>query len=303
MKRKMVFTVILLCLISCGGGGGSSASNSDIQEEIVFDEPYSEQVGDTFTRSTNLHVSFSKGDPLTLYNESVSTFSVVNEIPLKYGYSNAIAGPYLLETVMGGGSVSRLEYSTLGGETIIDDFIMYFTNIEYVTQSGSETPENIRVGDNYSSYSNARIFDAEGEDVGYEIMEIDFSVLNEEKITTPAGEFNAIKLSHTIESTRSAHGTSNYSGYGYSWYDTNKGLLLKVTNDGDQIFSDNSVITSATSELQSYSLVQSRPTRVPGARLENRNKGILPINLKSVFNNLKMDLYNSQHLFVEPHTN
>ena len=297
MTRTILVSLFTLFLVACGGGG-SSSSGLDTQEGFVFDEPYSEQAGDTFTRSTNLHASFSTGAPLTLYYEIVSTFSVVNEIPLKYGYSNAIPGPYLLETVMGGDTINGLEYSTLDGETIIDDSIMEFTNIEYVTQSGSETPENIRIGDNFSAYSNARIFDSEGEDIGYEIVEMNFSVIGEEKITTPAGEFSAIKLSHATENIRSTYDTSNYSSSGYSWYDTSKGLLLKVTTDGDQIFSHNTVTISAISELESYSLIQNRPSKAPDTQLKNVGVGIIPINAKSVFNHLKAVLHNSQHSII-----
>ncbi|OUS24076.1 hypothetical protein A9Q99_26405 [Gammaproteobacteria bacterium 45_16_T64] len=298
--------VIVLLIIALNGCGGSGSSNRNLQEGTVLDEPYNERAGDTFTTSITLHTDFSTGEPETWYFENIMTFSTVNEIPLKYGYSNAIGGPYLLETLTGGSTIEGLEYSTLYGQSIIDDSMTEFTSIEYVTQTGSETPENIRIDDDFSAYSNARIFNSEtGDDIGYDIIEMNFSVITEEKISMPTGELNAVKLSYTVEYNKVTNYTYNYSGGGYMWYDTSNGFLLKTTSDVDYTSSAGIIGTiSSVSELLSYSLANSKPLPVvTNTHLENRNMGIITINVNNIFGDLKNGLSYSHKLTLDSYTN
>jgi hypothetical protein len=253
----MIFLPFLISFVLMG------CSSSDNQgEELVLGDGYDEKPGDVFTTSFALSAVLSNGQSLENSSTDVKTYTLVTAIPSKYGYSNAISGPYLLESTNEDGILDGLEYMTESGDFIIDDDMDYFTNIEYTTESGNEEPENIYIGDKFSFSQNSTLFDSQsGIDSGYEITSINFSVLKEEQVTVPAGSFNAVKIGYSISSTTSTNNIiDTISGTGYGWFDTTNGFMLKlIIENGNMSLGEQNVTATFSAEtiLQSYSIAQS----------------------------------------------
>lgn len=291
--NPIFLTILFLPLMMMGGcGGGSSSSSSDAKSAdsaLILEEPYQEKSGDTFTRSLTTNNNFLTRRPETYHSLFSNSISTVNEIPQKYGYSNAIAGPYLLDTTTSGNDISSLRYSTPAGELIIGDSLTTFTNIEYTTQRGSDAPNNIRIGDTFDSYENTRLFDSStGEDIGYETFNMGFTVIAQESITTPAGEFNAVRLHLTTEYSSVTDRTISYSGSGQAWYDTNLGLLIKTSHDLEYSGPSLNGTSSSVSELQAYSLSQNRELAKPTLSIQDKGHRQFPVNVSKVFNDLRL---------------
>ena len=251
LTKLLLTSLTLLVLSSCGGGGGDSAN-----QVLVLGEGYDEKAGDIFTTSLAMDITYSNGQTASINSESVRTYSQVAEIPSKYNYSNAISGPYLLETTNEDGVLDGLEYMTLSGDSIIDDALDYYTSVEYTTESGSEEPENIYIGDKFSFFQNSTLFNSQtGVEAGYKIINMEFTVLSEEVVTVPAGVFNAVKIGYSISETRSENNIiDTLTGTGYGWFDTTNGYMLKMTIDGDMTLNEHDLTALFISEtiLQSY---------------------------------------------------
>ena len=272
LTKLLLTSLILLVLSACGGGGGDSAN-----QVLVLGEGYDEKAGDIFTTTLTMDITYSNGQTASINSESVRTYSQVAEIPSKYNYSNAISGPYLLETTNEDGVLDGLEYMTLSGDSIIDDALDYYTSVEYTTESGSEEPENIYIGDKFSFFQNSTLFNSQtGVEAGYKIINMEFTVLSEEIITVPAGEFNAVKIGYSISETRSENNIiDTLSGTGFGWFDTTNGYMLKMTLDGDMTLNEYALTASFSSEtiLQSY-FISPSIVSISAAR-------IMPINTLS----------------------
>jgi len=265
--------ILTILVTSCSGGGSDDSAN----QILVLGEGYDEKAGDIFTTSLTMDITYSNGLTVSISSESVETYSQVDEIPSKYNYSNAISGPYLLETTKEDGVLDGLEYMTLSGDSIIDDDLDYYTNVEYTTESGSEEPENIYIGDKFSFFQNTTLFNSQtGVEAGYKIINMEFTVLSEEVVTVPAGVFNAVKIGYSISETISENNIiDTVSGTGYGWFDTTNGYMLKMTADGDMTLSEHNLTASFISEviLQSYFI---SPNTVSGVAAK-----IIPINTLS----------------------
>ena len=272
LTKLILISLTSLILSACGGGGGDSAN-----QVLVLGEGYDEKAGDIFTTTLTMDITYSNGQTASINSESVRTYSQVAEIPSKYNYSNAISGPYLLETTNEDGVLDGLEYMTLSGDSIIDDALDYYTSVEYTTESGSEEPENIYIGDKFSFFQNSTLFNSQtGVEAGYKIINMEFTVLSEEIITVPAGEFNAVKIGYSISETRSENNIiDTLSGTGFGWFDTTNGYMLKMTLDGDMTLNEYALTASFSSEtiLQSYFIAPSIVS-ISAAR-------IMPINTLS----------------------
>jgi hypothetical protein len=290
---KCVFIPLLFSVFLFGCGGSGSDSPSQI---LVLGEGYDEKAGDSFTTSLSMSATYSNGQTAQINSVSVSTYSEVDEIPAKYNYSNAISGPYLLETTNKDGILDELGYMTLSGEGIIEDELDYFTNVEYTTESGSDEPENIYIGDKFNFYQNATLFNSQtGVEAGYRIVNMAFTVLSEEIITVPAGEFNAAKIGYSISETLSENNIiDTLSATGYGWFDTTNGYMLKMTADGDMTLNEQALTASFTSEiiLQSYfispSVASNTAARImPVNTLSNTEikAGLIFFSLKKGFSN------------------
>ena len=85
---------------------------------------------------------------------------------------------------------------------------------------------------------------------------MEFSVLSEEKVTIPAGEYNAVKIGYNISGTTSKNDViDTLSATGYGWFDTTNGYMLKMTvDDGEMTLGEFNLTASFSSKivLQSY---------------------------------------------------
>jgi hypothetical protein len=294
LSRYSILFVILgatSLLAGCGGGGGSDNQGA----ELVLGDGYDEKAGDVFTTSFTLDATFSNGQSGRNSFTAVKTYSQVSIIPSKYGYSLSKNGPFLLETTDEDGVLDGLEYMTESGRFIIDDDLDYFTSVEYTTESGSEEPENIYIGDKFSFIQNSTLFDSQsGVDAGYEITNIDFSVLREEQVTVPAGSFNAVKIGYSISSTISKNNiVDTVSGTGSGWFDTTNGFMLKlIIEDGNMTLSEQNVTASFSAEtiLQSYSISQNKPSKISLGTSASKTLSLIDINPLLIFHNLKKSI-------------
>ena len=162
----------------------------------------------------------------------------------------------------------------------------YFSSIEYTTESGSEEPENIYIGDKFSFNQNSILFNSQsGVEIGYEITEINLSVLREEQITVPAGSFNAVKIGYSISSTISKNNILyTLSGTGYGWFDTTNGFMLKlIIKNGNISLGEQNVTATFSAEtiLQSYLIAQSSSKNK--AITVQKAKFLQPIDIKPRF--------------------
>lgn len=284
MVNKFVMLPILFGIVLSGCGGSSGSDNQG--EELVLGDGYDEKPGDVFTTSFAIDATFSNGQSSASSSIQVKTYSQVSIIPSKYGYSLSTNGPFLLETTKEDGVLDGLKYMNESGNFIIDDGLDSFSSVEYTTKSGSEEPENIYIGDNFSFNQNSTLFNSQsGAEVGYEITDINFSVLKEEQITVPAGSFNAVKIGYRFSSTISENNILNtLSGTGYGWFDTTNGFMLKLITENGNISLGKQNVTATYSDetiLQSYLIAQSSSKNK--AIIVKKAKLLQPIDIKSSF--------------------
>jgi hypothetical protein len=287
IKLKTIIFSLVIVLYGCGGSGSDSASPI-----LVLGDTYDEKAGDIFTTTTTMNINYSDGQVANVTSVDVSTYSQVDAIPSNYNYSNAISGPYLLETKHDDGVLDGLEYMTLSGDTIIDDDLEFYRNVEYTTESGVEEPENIYIGDKFSLYRNAILFDTQTNvEAGYEITNMDFTVISQEMVSVPAGTFNAVKISFSSTATVSKNNNvDTVSGTGYGWFDSESGYMLKMTMDADMTLGEQNISASITAEtvLESYFI---SPSTASGIVVETTpldtvtNSGIKPNTVLSALVN------------------
>ena len=264
---KKYVAVIFLFIVVLSGCGGSGNDSDKQDSDIVLAESYDEKPGDRFTRSATISAIYSDGQTAELNSVEESVYSQITEIPTKYNYSNADGGPYLLETTNEEGILSGLDYNTQSGDSIIDDDLEYYTSIEYTTVEGSEDPENISVGDNYSYYQNSTLFNSNtGDEAGYNIENYEYSVLSEEEITVPAGTFNSVKIGFSVSQKELENDIIDTStGTGYIWIDTTNGFMLKmVIVEGNLTINEYNITASFSGEvlLQSYDLASTKSSKI-----------------------------------------
>jgi hypothetical protein len=281
-KNLAALIVPLVCLLS-GCGGSSSSGQGSV---IVLGDGYDEKPGDVFTTSTAFSATFSNGESGQSNLTDVDTYSLVNTIPAKYGFSNSNNGPYLLETNNEDGVLDNLEYMTISGDFLIDDDLEFFSSTEFTTESGSEEPANIRIGDKFNYIKNSTLFGSQtGLEEGFTNISINMSALAEERISVPAGTFNAVKVSYEASLTQSKNNIVDTNlGAGFGWFDTTNGFMLKVTLDGNITLGEQNVSATYSTEsiLQSFSISQSRSTSDSGgARYSRKMSGsnIFPMRL------------------------
>lgn len=289
-----IFPVLLvLSFTGCGGSGSDTPS-----QILVLGEGYDEKAGDSFTTSLSMSATYSNGQTAEINSVSVSTYSQVDEIPAKYNYSNAVSGPYLLETTNKDGVLDELEYMTLSGEFIIEDELDYFTNVEYTTESGSDEPENIYIGDKFSFYQNSTMFNSQtGIEAGYKIVNMEFTVLSEEVIAVPSGEFNAAKIGYSISETWSENNiVDTLSATGYGWFDTANGYMLKMTADGDMTLNEHALTATFSSEiiLQSFFISPSMASNMAARIMPIKTLSNTEIKVDLIFFGLKKGISNIQ---------
>jgi hypothetical protein len=285
---KVEHVVLLVVAIATLSGCGSSSTQDT---KIVLGDSYDEKPGDVFTTTSTVNADYSNGQIAEITSINVETYTQVSDIPEKYGYSNSNNGPFLLKTDQSDGEFDGLDYMTVLGEFIIEDDLDYFSSVEYTTQNGSENPEHIRIGDEFSSNQNSTLFDSKtGAEAGYNITNTNFVVIQEENITVPAGVFDAIKISYSFSSTKSENDIiDTSSGSGYGWFDTKNGFLLKlVIEAGDIVLGEHNVTASFSAEtvLQNYSISNSNSVKKSRSYITASTTPYSGINPKIIFHNL-----------------
>ena len=274
LKRIVMPLSLVLVLVGCGGSDSSSS--------IVLGETYDEKDGDVFTMSYVLDVIYSNDQTFKDNFENVETYLQVSEIPSKYGYSNSITGPYLLKVTQNDGVIDMLDYMSNSGESIIDDDLDYYTNIEYTTSTGIEEPENVSIGDKFNYNQNSILFDSQtGAEAGYEIIDVQLSIINTEPISIPAGDFNAVKMNYSFLYTTSINNVvDTFTSTGYMMIDTAKGYLLQMILEGEMTLNELDLTAILTSKvtLKNYYI----SPNVTGKNGEIRNS-------KDTLSNLDLD--------------
>ena len=286
-KTKNLALLFPFLLAGCGGGGGGN-------KEIVLSEAYQERAGDVFTTFTTTKFTL-RGESSELNVTDVKTYAIVDSIPAKYNYSQSSNGPFILETSTDDGFLDGLRYSRMSGGSIIDDDLSNFTNIEYSNRIGGEDPENVFVGDKFSFHANETLFSSiSGDEVGYEITSMDFTVLQEEQLSVPAGVFNAVKIRTDLDMTTSLNDIIITTALnGYMWIGTENGFMLKieatdaVSTRGDQ---DLTVTFSAETVLQSYSLGEGSSVKRNKGGMVRVNQFGLNVNPNKIFNQIHANL-------------
>ena len=285
---KYVALPLSLVLVIAGCGG------SDSDSEIVLGETYDEKPGDVFISSLVFDGAYSNGHTYKNNFVYVETYSLTSEIPSKYGYSNSIGGPYLLKTINEGGVLDSLEYKAASGESIIDDALDYYTNIEYRNSTGDEDPENVSIGDKFNFYENAVLFDSQtGSDIGYMITDINFSFLNAEMITVPAGEFSAVKIEYSISETTTKNSiTDVYNGTGYLWLDVDNGNSLQLIQEGDMTLNEYGLTVTFTAKrtLDSYYISPNEGAKNSAEAKIREVPSSINLNVAVIFNSVKKSI-------------
>ena len=247
--RLSFIIFVLFSLSACGGGGGGNNTPINVTS-------YSEVTGDTLTYIDNTNATYSTGQTLSITQTEVFTASSVTTIPEIYSYPGGIAGPYILITNTEDGALDGYEYNAQDGREIVDDSLDTFTRIDAITASGSDDPENVNIGDSFNFSENATLFDsASGAAVGNIETTGTFYVDSLINITVPAGQFQALRIDYTIDTTTTENGiTDTASMVGSSWFDTNIGLFLKLTGDLTLTLNALGITATGNSEriLQSY---------------------------------------------------
>jgi len=258
LKNLAVITFIVSIFSGCFHSEDNSVNTVSL---IALGKGYEKKSGDVFTELRTIKYNFSDGRQAEITFLDVKTYSNVSEIPDKYNYSGDIVSPYLLETSISDNELDNLNYMTLSGDDIIDDDLESYSNIDYATTIGNDEPENIRVGDKFIFSENAKLFDSiTGDEIGFEVTNMEFTVASLEKIKVPAGTFDAVKLQFSISTTKTLNNiTDSYSGTGYGWFDVDNAYGLKFLADIDMTLSEKGLIATARSEsvLQSYFISQS----------------------------------------------
>lgn len=285
-KKLLSLTLILLTIATLGCTNSDNKEQTQENSTIVLGEHYREKTGDQYTISSTTNISYSNGQSENRDSTDVIAYSTINEIPSKYGYSNAISAPYILRTITKDGVIDGIEYQTASGDTLIDDYLIYYQNIEYTIQNGSEDLGNLSIDDEFTAHKNATLFNPQsGEEYGYIIYNVDFAVLNEEEITVPAGTFNSVKVEFRKSGTLSVNDvTDTFSLTGHIWIDTNKSITLKVYNDAYITLNKDNLTAEFTSEdvLTSYIISQDNHSSVKS----NKSSPAKDINIRHVLSSL-----------------
>lgn len=254
-----LLTAVLLpatFLTGCGADDPLVTDNS--AGKTLITDAYSELPGDTYTMVNYLTADYSTGNSIEATEIKTVEFSQVTDIPSRYGYSNAILAPYYLERTLLDGNPNRMKYRSQFGDSIINDDLDTFKNIEFTESFGSEDPESVQIGQLYNWYENAVLFDSDtAEEVGYEISVIDATAEATETVTVAAGEFSAVKFGYRISMTRAIEDEidSTNTAAGYIWLEETYGFLVKMTVEGDLTFDTLGITAAYEAEtvLQSYS--------------------------------------------------
>lgn len=223
MLINKVMFISLLCTVILTGCN-ESEENSDLKT-----------IDDYYSTRTIVNGSFTSGRPAgAAINDDYSshyTYAYVEAIPSKFNYDGPLVGPYVLETVKNGeGEITRLNYSTEDGESVIDDNIDTYTSSEYKESTRSTEANETPFGVTFVYQNETLIFDNDntpGDLIGNTSSTMRATPLAREQLSTPAGLFDCLKSQLNYQATTTKDGEEIIiSSEGFSWIDEESGQLV-----------------------------------------------------------------------------
>jgi len=241
----ILLILILASIAACGGNGSDEAPTDDI-----FITAYQERPGDVFEYQSSMEFIYSDGKTASVTQKETQSFSQVDSIPEKYGYSGDLGGPYILSTTTVDGELDGYEYISADGTEIVDDDLDTFTRVDAQTISGSDEPEDVSLGDTFTFREESTLFDSDtAEEVGARIIEGTFTVAEEETVTVPAGTFHCLRIDLGLEISITERGiTDTMTTVGSGWFDVENGFGPKLTGTMDITMNEFGLTCTATLE-------------------------------------------------------
>ncbi len=252
--RFLLSALVWIILFACGGGGGGGSSEAETN--IIHSDDYTNR--DITKVYTFKETMVDTTDEKNIQSEYTLGYSYAHEatIPSKYGYSGAISGPYIVETIELNDVDKVFTYLSSSSIVISDDSIV-FTNIDSSSSTGV-IPSDWTVGVVYSKSSTEDLFNsASGIKVGTRTTEYTLKALGMETVTVPAGTFETVKAQESSTMTIAfVGGTEIITSTWFSWYGKNVGFVKKVSSTMDVITigsSTETVTSTTTDELTNVS--------------------------------------------------
>ena len=254
MKKRTLFlsSLIGIILFGCGGGG----------------------TGDTGSTSYNTLEYFQK-DENKVYTYTVSEYTSVNQqtsvttwvyrnesttIPVDYGYSGSIEGPYIREILTIDGTPNTVTYKSSSGDYILKDQSGIFTiNEAGHTTSTGNMPSSINIGSEFTISSTEDLLNSDpdqgtvGDKVGTMNTIYTVKILAEESGTLNTVPYKALKTQETTSTTiTTSGGTTSIRTSSNVWYGKGIGPVRIVANN-TFVTSGVTTTSSVTNELTSVS--------------------------------------------------
>jgi hypothetical protein len=257
MKCGLLLSALIwITLVACGGGGGGGSGTSDTESDIIHSDDYTNR--DITKVYTFRETMVDTTDGKNIQSEYTISYSYaqVATIPSKYGYSGAISGPYIVETIELN-DVDKVFNYLSSSSIIISDDSTVFTNIDSSSSTGV-IPPDWTVGTVYSKSSTEDLFNsASGLKVGTRSTEYTLKALGMETVTVPEGTFETVKTQESSTMTIAfVGGTEIMTSTWFSWYGKDLGFVKKVSNTMDAITigsSTETLTSTATDELTNVS--------------------------------------------------
>jgi hypothetical protein len=257
-KRTLLLTFIGIILFACGGGGGGGSGSNG--------------TGNTGTISYNTLDYFQK-DASKVYTYNVSESTSGNQqttdttwvyhnesktIPVEYGYSGSITGPYIAEILTIDGTVNTVTYKSSSGDYILKDQSGTYTiNDAGHTTSTGEMPAKLSVGTEFTINSTEDLLNSDpdhgtvGEKIGTMITVYTVKMLAAENVTVNTATYEALKTQETTSTTIMNSGgttTMTINTSSNVWYGNGVGPVKIVANN-TYVSSGSTSTSSVTSEL------------------------------------------------------
>lgn len=260
MKKRTLFlsSIIGIILFACGGGGGGSGTSNTGSISYNTLEYFQKDENKVYTYRVSESTSENQ-------QPSETTWEYSNEssiIPVEYGYSGNIEGPYLVEILTIGTTVNTLTYKSSSGDYILKDQSGIFTiNETNHTTSKGNIPATLTIGSEFTISSTEDLLNSDpdqgtiGDKVGTMITMYTVKILAAENVTVNAVTYEALKTQETTSTTiMNKEGTTTMTINTSSsvWY--GKGIgPVKIVANNTFVSSGGSTTSSVTSELTSVS--------------------------------------------------
>mgnify|MGYP000149596221 CR=1 FL=1 len=230
--------------------------NSSDKTTLATETSYLPKDGDQITFVNTYHITVD--DQIADYGGyyKITTFSIINELPQKYGYQHHESGPFIQANAYKNrpnreSEATSVDYYSLtpSTELLIDHDLNdhYYSTIEFTdrTDTSSDSQDGlITEGEVVTSTKNNKIFnDVTGNEIGYETLVVTLTALSTEELTIEAGTFTAAKASYYAEQSTvinaSLEDSSSQVSNGHYWFDSETGSNLKYSIEGTYTSHDN----------------------------------------------------------------